>query len=64
MGDYIVKGLLGCVDPTIHAIDLPSGASLYGGWGGGWGQQYTYQQGPGGAVYYNQTAGPCCCFIS
>jgi hypothetical protein len=29
MGDYIVKCLVGAIDPSVHAIDLPAGASIY-----------------------------------
>lgn len=28
-GDYIVKTMIGVVDPSIHSIDLPSGMSIY-----------------------------------
>jgi hypothetical protein len=30
-GDYIVKCLVGCVDPMVHAVDLPPGMNIYGG---------------------------------
>jgi hypothetical protein len=30
-GDYIVKCLVGCVDPSVHAVDLPPGMNIYGG---------------------------------
>jgi len=29
MGDYIVKCLVGCIDPSVHAVDLPQGATIY-----------------------------------
>lgn len=29
MGDYIVKCLVGCVDASVHSVDLPPGASIY-----------------------------------
>ena len=35
MGDYIVKCLVGAVEPNVHAVDLPLGVSIYGGGGGG-----------------------------
>ena len=28
-GDYIVKCMVGAYDPSIHAIDLPQGMSIY-----------------------------------
>lgn len=34
-GDYIVKVLMGVVDPAVHAVDLPAGANIYGSSGGG-----------------------------
>jgi transcription elongation factor Elf1 len=28
-GDYMVKCLIGAIDPAVHAVDLPAGASIY-----------------------------------
>lgn len=28
-GDYVVKCLVGAIDPQVHAIDLPAGVSMY-----------------------------------
>ena len=33
-GDYIVKCLVGVIDPQIHIIDMPPGSSIYGRAGG------------------------------
>jgi len=30
MGDYVVKFLLGAIEPTVHSFDLPAGTNIYG----------------------------------
>jgi hypothetical protein len=44
-GDYIAKCLVGVIDPVVHMIDLPQGASMY---------RTTYGNGGGGGGCANQ----------